>query len=244
MAKKLFIHLPKNAGSSIKRFPPLRNKILFIDHSHWLSSNYVDQFLAKMREIGDAQGPAHARWRDISKRYTSSHQCFAVVRNPWDRVVSRYCFAKLVISQDRTRWTEEYADTSSLESFLKERHKWGGQEFLWGRAIRGWFNQLEHVVNNDGEVVCDIIRFENLHVDMRKYFNIDLDIKARNVTTMEGPGKRKKKILRGKSYMEEYTPATTQIVADWYKDDIDYWGFDFDTGATKNYWNVDETDTV
>ncbi|KKN12335.1 hypothetical protein LCGC14_1017540 [marine sediment metagenome] len=235
MAKKIFIHLPKNAGSSIKRFRPIADSIRFIDHKHLLSANYHDRFLAKMREIKEARGAGHARWRDIAEQLTSSHQCFAVARNPWDRVVSRYCFAKLVIRQPHTKWTEEYADTSSLESFLEERHKWGGQEFLWFRAIKGWFNQLEHVVNNDGEVACDILRFENLNVDIKKYFNITQDIKAHNVTNMEGP----KKILRGESYMKEYTPATIQIVADWYKNDIDHWGFDFDTGATKNYWNVD-----
>ena len=28
------------------------------------------------------------------------------------------------------------------------------------------------------------------------------------------------------------------IVADWYKKDINYWGFDFDTGAQKNTWTI------
>ena len=28
------------------------------------------------------------------------------------------------------------------------------------------------------------------------------------------------------------------ISADWYKKDIDYWGFDFDTGAQKNTWTI------
>ena len=39
------------------------------------------------------------------------------------------------------------------------------------------------------------------------------------------------------TYQDMYTDKTIQIIADWYKDDIDYWGFDFDTGAQKNYWN-------
>ena len=33
-----------------------------------------------------------------------------------------------------------------------------------------------------------------------------------------------------------YTEKTIQIVADWYQKDIDYWGFDFDSSATKNYY--------
>jgi hypothetical protein len=38
--------------------------------------------------------------------------------------------------------------------------------------------------------------------------------------------------------MEYYTDETKNIIGDWYKDDIDYWGFEFETGAQRNYWNV------
>ena len=39
------------------------------------------------------------------------------------------------------------------------------------------------------------------------------------------------------TYMDLYDDRTIQIVADWYKADIDMWGYDFDTGAQRNYWN-------
>jgi hypothetical protein len=38
------------------------------------------------------------------------------------------------------------------------------------------------------------------------------------------------------SYKDLYTDKTIQIIADWYKKDIDHWGYDFDSSATKNYW--------
>ena len=37
-----------------------------------------------------------------------------------------------------------------------------------------------------------------------------------------------------RNYQDYYNEQTIQIVADWYEQDIDYWGFDFDTSATKN----------
>ena len=43
--------------------------------------------------------------------------------------------------------------------------------------------------------------------------------------------------INNKRYQDIYTSETIQIVADWYKDDIDQWGFDFDTSAQKNYWS-------
>lgn len=38
-------------------------------------------------------------------------------------------------------------------------------------------------------------------------------------------------------YQDIYTKETIQIVADWYKEDIDFFGFDFDGAATKNTWS-------
>jgi hypothetical protein len=96
---------------------------------------------------------------------------------------------------------------------------------MWHRAIRGWFPAKEHVSDSEGNIRCDIIRFENLNSDLEKYFGILKMDRARNVTGLnEG------------TYMDMYNDKTIQIVADWYKDDIDTWGYDFDTGPTKNYW--------
>ncbi|WP_321339941.1 hypothetical protein [Breoghania sp.] len=39
---------------------------------------------------------------------------------------------------------------------------------------------------------------------------------------------------RRRDYKDYYTPRTIQIIADWYKNDIETFGFDFDTAATRN----------
>ena len=67
---------------------------------------------------------------------------------------------------------------------------------------------------------------DHINYDLQKYFNIDNTFEKRNVTGYN------------KTYTELYNNNTIQIVADWYKKDIEFWGFDFDTGPTKNYWNV------
>ena len=38
-------------------------------------------------------------------------------------------------------------------------------------------------------------------------------------------------------YKELYNDKQIQLVADLFSEDIDHWGFDFDTGATKNIWS-------
>lgn len=220
--KKLFIHIPKNAGMTVRRSKVLQNKIIVARPNIFKTSGYSEQLLTTMKNTGDHHGFEHARWRDIHPRITNSHISFAIIRNPWDRVVSRFFFAKLAIEVQK-KTPKTYADTSSFEAFLEERHKWGGKDYMWHRAIRGWYPAFDHVCDEKGKVQCECLSFENLDHDICKYFNISTMTKPRNITG-----------LNKGSYMDIYSPKTIQIVADWYQKDINTWGFDFDTGAKKN----------
>lgn len=219
---KLFIHIPKNAGMTIRRSPMINNRIMLAGSNVHKSPVYSQAVLEKMNSLGDHHGFEHARWRDVHPSVRDRNIAFAVIRNPWDRVVSRYFFAKKVIEVEK-KVSPEYADVSSFEAFLEERHKWGEEKYMWHRAVRGWYPAFDHVSDDGGTVRCDIIRFENLDVDLCKYFNLTSMSKARNVTAVN----------KG-TYQDVYTPETIQIVADWYKKDIDHWGYDFDSGPTRN----------
>ena len=216
---KLFIHIPKNAGLTIRRSDALRGKIILATPKVHKSEEYSQAVLNTMNANGDHHGFEHARWRDLSKQYTLYHDCFAVIRNPWDRVVSRYFFAKKVIEVEKK-------EPDSFEHFLEERFEWADKPYMWHRAIRGWYPAFDHVSDEKGNLRCDMMRFDKLNEDLCKYFNIPSMTGPRNVTGVN----------KG-TYKDIYTTETIQIVADWYKKDIDFWGFDFDTGATKNYWN-------
>lgn len=230
MTKKLFIHIPKNAGMTIRRSNVLTNKIIPISKDRHISREYTRNLESAMKISQDGNGYEHARYRDVSAKLRSQHTAFAVIRNPWDRVVSRYYFAKKIIEKEKKQ-PSSYADISSFEAFLEERHKWGNKDFYWHRAVRGWYPAKEHVIDETGQVRCDIIRFENLNEDIERYFGIKKMTEARNVTFRNDPKP---------SYKEIYNDKTIQIVADWYKDDIEYWGFDFDTAATKNFYWFDK----
>ncbi len=219
---KLFIHIPKNAGMTIRRSPMLNNRIMLAGSNIHKSPEYSQAVLDKMNSLGDHHGFEHARWRDVHPSIRNRNNAFAVIRNPWDRVVSRYFFAKKVIEVEK-KVSKEYADVSSFEAFLEERHKWGNEKYMWHRAVRGWYPAFDHVSDDSGRVRCDIIRFENLNDDLCKYFNIAEMSKARNVTA-----------INSGTYRDVYTPETIQVVADWYKKDIEHWGYDFDTGPTRN----------
>ena len=227
--QKLFIHVPKNGGMTVRRNPEMRRNIIVCSPSTHKTREYTKGLEQKMKSVGDVMGYEHARWRDIKSEIRDEHRAFAFVRNPWDRVVSRYFFARKVIyvEKDSDHYgNTDYCDCSSFESFLEERHKWGGVEYMWHRAVRNWYPAFDHVSDKEGNVRCDILRFENYNEDIKWYMGLLSDPPARNVTGLN----------KGK-YQDLYTDKTIQIVADWYKKDIDHWGFDFDTGATKNYSN-------
>ena len=231
---KAFIHIPKNGGMTIRKNPKIRSQVLLGAPDNLKNAEYVKAVTAKMHSTQDHAGYEHARWRDWKQDIKDSFQAVAVIRNPWDRVMSRYQFARKVILHEGTQ-PSSYADISSFEAFLEERHKWGGVEYMWHRAVRGWYPAYEHVCDEEGKNRCDILRFENYNDDVKLYFGLLENPEPRNVTRVPND---KGKTGYGTSYKDIYNEETIQIVADWYQKDIDYWGFDFDTGATRNYWNA------
>jgi len=224
--KKIFIHIPKNAGMTIRNSSVLKNRIMPVSKDKHISKEYTRELEKTMRLSHDGNGYEHARYRDVNVELRKNHKAFAIIRNPWDRVVSRYFFAKKLIEKEK-KHPHSYANTSSFEAFLEERHVWGNKDFYWHRAVRGWFPAKDHVIDENGEVKCDIIRFEHLNEEIEKYFGIKQMTEARNITFRTG---------EKPSYRDIYNEKTIQIIADWYKDDIEYWGFDFGQSASKNYW--------
>ena len=222
--KKLFVHVPKCAGLTIRYSQVLRPYLVLATPDNHITPEYTKGLHKVMNKNGDHHGNEHARWRDIKPSVRNLYDAFAVARNPWDRVVSRYFFAKKVIEVEKKEPVGKH-NIDSFEHFLGERDDWFGKDYLWHRAIRGWYPSADHVCNSSGELKCDMMRFEHLNEDLEKYFEVDEMSRARNVTD-----------LNKGTYRDIYTPETIQIVADWYDEDIKLFGYDFDTGAQKNYW--------
>lgn len=215
---------------TIRRNPELRQKVLLATPNNHINKQYTKGLARVMEENGDHYGFEHARWRDWNQDIRENHSAFAIIRNPWSRVVSRFEFAKKVIYLEENSdhyGQEDYIDCSSFEAFLETRHEWGGKKFFWHRAVRGWYPAFDYVSDENGKVKCDILRFEHYSDDIKSYLGVLSNPPPRNVTG-----------YKQSTYTDYYNEKTIQIVADWYKSDIDYWGYDFDTGPTRNYWNA------
>ena len=210
--KTLFVHIPKNGGMTIRRGIP--DRILTATGPNLVSRSYEVDVRNRMRKDGEHHGLEHARWRDWSAELRIKHKAVAIVRNPWDRCVSRYLFAKFHKQLDGAR---------TFPEFLEQRFKYGQRDYYWHRAIKGWYQQLDYVTDQYGNLKCDILRFGT--DDYIEYFGLDQALPIRNTTNIDRV-----------PYQEFYTDETLMAVGQWYQNDIDFFGFTFDSGATDNIW--------
>jgi hypothetical protein len=198
----------------------MRRRVIFSDPYFHISRDYTRRLYETMQADGHHHGAQHARLIDIHPGVRARVQPVAVVRNPWSRTVSRYKFQ----FKYKERMGEDVdSSRAGFEKFIEERHKFGGREFYWHRAIAGWFPQVDYVRDEDGDVACHILRQEFLADEISQYFG-PVDLPLRNQSSVSAP-----------EDSEFYSPKSVQIIGDWYKDDIDHFGFDFDTSAQKNY---------
>jgi hypothetical protein len=219
--KRLFIHIPKCAGMSIRH--GLRGKVIVAGEGGHKNPEYTEAVRAHMKTRGEHHGFEHARWRDVREDMQRILPAFAIVRNPWARVASRYFFGLQVAKQGKPE-SKNYT-FRSFDEFLDERHLWGEEPYYWHRATRGWYPQLDYVTDEGGtEIKCDILRCEHLAEDLERYAGWTLPPRRRNVTEEKMP------------YQELYDCEQRKAVADWYQEDVETFGFRFDGAATRNVW--------
>src|SRR5690606_37565358 len=104
----------------------LRKRLRITNKQFLVSRRYREELLHTMTENGEHPGYEHARLRDVSPRVRRTHRPFALVRNPWSRVVSRFTFAQHTMGNGASH--PEYA-AKEFEAFLEERHIWGGKPY-------------------------------------------------------------------------------------------------------------------
>ncbi len=155
--KLIFIHIPKNAGTSIT------NTLNMLDAGHHTPEYYIKNYPNE--------------WKNYKK--------FAVVRNPWDRVVSNYEYAKLEESywhsSKNNKPYGKHVDYSLLQNktfvdcvgiLISNRSNLRHQ---------GWRNQSTYLkLNNSFIDDIETVKFENLQEELKNKINIDINIPTIN----------------------------------------------------------------
>lgn len=156
-----FIHIPKNAGQTVRN-------ALYLQPDVSLSEPY------------------HFRYVDVADSLGSHLKYFAVVRNPWSRTASRFHFGR----QNARRWPVDdprrmFVEQATFAEFVKQRPIFpipGHPDQPWMGPLNSWLNQLEWIRDANGNVACTCIRMEHLEDDLQGYLNRSIRFERRNVT--------------------------------------------------------------
>lgn len=182
MDKFVFIHINKTGGTSIA-------KALNIPPKH-------NTALEKIEEIGRKE------WND---RFT-----FAVVRNPWDKVVSHYYY------RVQTNQTDLGSNQIDFQEWVKRVYL--DKSLPYYDKPKMFMPQINWVSDAEGKIIVDhVCRFESLEADFRKvceHLNIVYAL----------PHLKSSK--RG-NYRDYYDAETQGIVAEWYSQDIEKFNYSF-----------------
>jgi hypothetical protein len=190
----IFVHIPKAAGTSIKK-------------------------------LFDMPGRGHVAWHyyaicypELWEQYTS----FTVVRNPWDRAVSAYHFAKMKDSY----WHNarllppdyQFLSNKSFEECLSTLHE--DRDRLIGEA---WHSQSSWVAAPrllGGELMVDrVLRFETLDHDFAELCR-ELGAQAENLPRLNPSN-------RSLDYRQYYNDRSRKLVELIYQADIEAFGYSF-----------------
>jgi hypothetical protein len=180
--KLIFIHIAKNAGTSVMRALDMRNTG---HHNFYLY--YRDKF--------------PSQWQEYRK--------FAVIRNPWDRFVSSYEYAKMSEShwhsmRGRTIFGphpdyEKIKNLSFEECALALLNDTGRFEHP------SWLVQKNYIHDGERIVVDTIINYENIAEEMFTLLGVKLPVLNKSHRSC---------------YQSYYNEKTIRIIAELYKEDI------------------------
>lgn len=229
--RKLFIHIPKNGGTSLRRTRP--NNMYINDYRNHQTLD-PDDVRKELNRIGLKSSFGHARLRDFNPKIVSQHKPFCIVRNPWDREVSKYKFLLHALNetkpktQHRRDLIAEYGHDSdgttvlSFNDYLNIRLKFKDAPYTWLHAVESFWSQKSYIVDHNGKVNADVLRFEEYDHDIAEYLSLRVKEKANQ--------------MKKDDYRKYYISDTYDIVAELYKEDIEYFDFEFESSARKNFW--------
>jgi chondroitin 4-sulfotransferase 11 len=136
---------------------------------------------------------------------------FTVVRNPWDKVVSHYEYRR------KKNKTEIATRNISFSEWVKMTYGDEKDTFYFNNP-RSFQPQVEWLKDTDGIVSMDyIIRFEAINEGfdhVKQAIGLDADLPHLNAS-------------KRTAYQSYYDTETRDIVAHWFREDIEAFGYEF-----------------
>lgn len=156
----------------------------------------------------------------VSEKVFHTYFKFAIVRNPWDRLVSEFFWRQQIRKED----------CGTFEQFVRSLNKWYPNDrlapckppFLYYCDHPHFLSQSRYVLDTKGRRLVDhVFRFESIREDfalLRQRLGIDIGLEKKNKTSHH-------------HYSHYYNRVTRQIVYDYYQEDIKRFGYSFSSSS-------------
>ena len=216
----LFIHIPKTAGNSIQQVLDKYADENIVAVKPWQDG--VEDFEIVSKKYGTSKHSTLREYRKILGKldYKSLYK-FTVVRNPWDRAISTYFYTKKYRQPQENINRPNYSGEIkfSKEEFIEILDivspvtKWVCTDNRVLKLLKPHHNRL---VKTD---IDFFIRYENLNDDFNQ-------VCERIGIPFENPGIRNK--IDREYYSDYYDAETRDMVSRKFRDEIDYFGYEFE----------------
>ena len=191
--KAIFIHIPKNAGSTVKNL--------------LVGDNLFNKLKRPWR---------HRRHKDVNNK---DYRKFAIVRNPYERMVSMYAYLNGFLTGNDLLNTYQW-DNKSESYKIAETMKLnvdGFKEFVKDPTGEGWGDAWRLRLLNKQcywvDKTVTILKYENLEDELSEFFGEKIDLQIINKTIHD-------------DFSVYYDEESLDIVYNRYKEDFKRFNYD------------------
>lgn len=221
--KCIFVHVPKTAGQSIEQFFMDRLGLDWKnDREVLLLQNNSDPALGT-EKLAHLAASEYVGCGHISQQDFDSYFKFAMVRNPWTRILSEYRYRNYFHHRSFKDFVLNKMPRPGFDD--KYRHVMPQYDLLYdadGRLLVDFVGRFE-TLQQDFDRVCAALGIEDSalpHRNRSDKKSRDLKRKLRNIIFMNGENQHD-------SLTDFYDDETRDAVAEYYRIDIETFGYQF-----------------
>jgi len=211
----VFIHINKAGGTSMTSLVgqyeewPMVKRLYRAVERRYLTRKYKAFTCCGQQFVGNHASAMMVR-KVLGEERFQSYYKFALVRNPWDREVSRYFYARKMPSHAQ----HELASRLEFAEFVKQR-----SDKAMRRDVSGY--QFKKVSDSEGNLIVDaIVHIENLAAEIIPVFaRLGLDQPVL-LPQLNRSGHRR--------YQDYYDAESIELVRHFASEDIERFGYHFE----------------